>query len=348
MNLKVYLLILVSLLSNILFANVISTSRLQQYDPLMEEAFEDVNSIFLFCQTKNGEEVVSKVDEFENKWFQKDKISYFNFIGLFVSRCNENANKYPKDSSMYHELSDKYTKMALDKLYNLSEDQKISISKEDQLTWQINQNIFSKLTKNIDDEKDWPEKRSEAAKYYFRVWERLENSIDSEDEIKIKIGNISYPKLSEYHIGGARGMSPNSIKDPEIRARYEKELNEYWEAVGYMNEQRRLQRLKVNGLLNLQRNIIRLYSGPEFLSKELEVEALKADISKYIKDEKIVSSIMEGLENRLAEDLKPRSQDFEMDMNMKIQDVPKRMQNEIVPPGFDKENSFGLIDNGQY
>jgi hypothetical protein len=77
----------------------------------------------------------------------------------------------------------------------------------------------------------------------------------------------------------------------------------------------------------------------------MEVEALKADISKYVKDEKIVSSIMKGIKNRLAEDLKPRPQGIEMGMQQRHIPGP----NEIVPPpGFDKEHSFGIIDNGQY
>ena len=336
MNYKAYLLICVILVSNILSAGVISTSRLQQDDLLRKEASEDVNSIKVLINEDQIERLEKQVDELEKKWFTKNKQTYRVVVGKIAQTLNDNSK---------YEFADKYAKKALDKLFALPESEKVSFEDEYYLTWQINQNVFNKLNKDIDKEEDWPETRREATKYYFLVLERIEKSIDSEEEIKKKIGNVSYPKLSEYYRAGARGMSPNSIKDPEVRARYEKELNEFKEAARYRSEQYSLRRIKNSGIEILQRNIIRLYSGPEFLSKELEVAALKADISKYIKDEKIVSSIMEGLENRLAEDLKPRPQGIEMDS----QKVPFPNQNErLPPPGFDKENSFGIIDNGQY
>ena len=295
MNLKIEKLICMVLLTSILSTVVMGASRLRQDDPLRKEVSEDVNSIKALIKGDHIEGLEMKVDELEKKWFPENKQYYRLVIFNIAQILNNNKN---------YDLADRYTKLALDKLYALPDNEKVSVENEFYLTEQINQNIVSRLKK----EKEWPEKRRETAKYYFRVLERLEKSIDSEEEIKEKTSNATYPDLTKYHIGGARGMSPNSIKDPEIRARYEKELTEYWEAAGYMAEQRNLRMIKETDLPYLQRSIIHLYSGPEFVSKELETDALKQDIEKYVKDEKIVSTIIEELKIRLTEDLKPKPQ----------------------------------------
>ena len=340
MNLKIEKLICMVLLTSILSTVVMGASRLRQDDPLRKEVSEDVNSIKALIKGDHIEGLEMKVDELEKKWFPKNKKYYRLVIDQIAQTLNGTKN---------YDIADKYTKKALDKLYALPDNEKVSFEDIFYLTGQINQNFFSKFNKNFVKEKDWPENRREAAKYYFLVLERLEKSIDSEEEIKKKTSNASYPELSKFHIGGVRGMSPDSIKDPEIRARYEKELNEYWEAAGYMAEQRNLRRIKETDIAPMQRIIIHLYSGPEFISKELETDALKQDIEKYVKDKKIVSTIMEGLKNRLTEDLKSKLQGQSMTGSFSGHSGNRnsRGQKEQLPPGYDKEHSFTYIYDDQ-
>ena len=117
-------------------------------------------------------------------------------------------------------------------------------------------------------------------------------------------------------------MSADSIEDPNLRAEYEAALKEYWEKMRQHSKQYGLRRIKESDLPIVQRHILGLYSGPAFDSKNLETEALKLDISKYVKDDKIRITMLEGMKNRIIENAKPPGKVYIIPDERKIRGWP--------------------------
>jgi hypothetical protein len=292
--------ILTSIISGILPTCVVFAAS-NRNDPKRQDSIADSNFISTLGQAKNIESLKQQADELEKKW-SKENIDYYGSVMSSISKTfNDNKN---------YELGDKYAKLVLDKLYNLPKEQKSRIEGEFSLLWKINQHIFNpyKHIISLSKEQDWSEKRGEAAKYYFRVWERLEKDIDPNWKRTEPNKIISPPRPPVGYSGPfISGMSPDSIKDHNYRGEYEAYLQKFSEAARYSTEQGSLRRIKETDLESLQNNILKLYSGPEFDSKTLEVEALKQDLEKYIKDEDIRTIMLEGMKNRIIENAKPPS-----------------------------------------
>jgi hypothetical protein len=317
-----------TLLFAILLLNVINIGTIfatfKDDSQIRKEVFEEVNSILLFDQANNSTGIRKLIDELESKWFQKDKEQYI----FFMYRTTETFNSEGK-----HDLADKYSKIALDKLYNLPESEKFPVSSEVLLISEINQGILNN-SENLYKKENWPVLRCEAAKYYIRVLERIEKNINPNWN---PTSNPNPPPRPPANYTGPffSGMSPDNIKDPNIRAEYQAAINKFRAVSKYNSEQYELRRIKETGLL--QRQIIRFYSGPEFLSKNLETEALNSDIAKYVKDERIITSMLDDLQKKLADDLKPKQHGpsmtgyFEGYQNPLTHEITEK---QLSPPGY--------------
>lgn len=296
MNPKTTKILLASLLLNILIASITIAGRGNRNEPKLQEALADSNSISLLGDAKDIAGLKTLAEKLEKKWSQEDPNFYVTIVQSICRNFDRNES---------YELQDKYAKMALDKLYNLPKGKKVRFQLELSLLWDINNNIFNpyKHINSLAKEKDWPEKRLEAARYYFRVWERLEKDIDPNWDPNDRTKSVEYPKPPAGYTGpGMSGMSPDFIEDPKLRAEYEVSLKKYWEIVGYNTEQASLRRLQTSfDMKALQNKILKFYSGPTFDSKNLEVDALKQDLEKCIKDEKIRATILDELKKRPEE-----------------------------------------------
>jgi hypothetical protein len=164
-------------------------------------------------------------------------------------------------------------------------------------------NCYDPKTKSK--KEDWQKQRSLLSKHFFRAFNRTKNAVDNSFDLNQPLP--TWPRPSKFDGIWFDGMSPESIKDPVIRAGYQKDLDEFWDQIDWYNNQKKLRKLVLDFIPKIQNKILKLYSGPEFDSKNLEIEALKKDIAVYVEDEKIREIMLEGLKNRIIEDAKPPS-----------------------------------------
>jgi len=240
--------------------------------------------------------------ELEKKWFTKDKEHYgymmLQICGTFSSLNFEDDRRFA--------LAREYAILALEKSYTLEGNDKIPIEVELRLLMHILQGgqASPEYLRGLAKSEDWPNKREKTTTLYFRGWERLVKAIDKKwdpnDPSLLPPGPHTGMKIV------AGGMSPENIKDPNLREEYEAALEEYRHKCKLHSEQRTLRRLKKEDLPRLQKYLLRLWSGPSFDSKELETEALQRALEKHIKDKEVRAIILDGLRKKLIDESKPK------------------------------------------
>jgi len=250
----------------------------------------------------NLKEYEKFADEIQRKWSRRNKEYYAR---LMLEVCGPLSSGNFKHDRQY-ELARQYALLALDKSYGLEQNNRIPIEVEFRLLMYVRQSALAstKYLQSLGQKDDWPNQRREEAKFYFRTWDRLERAIDPNWDPNDP--SLVFPRPPVGVDRFAIGMSPENIKDPNLRAEYEAALEEYRQRHKRHSEQRRLRRLKKEDLPILQKHLLRLYSGPLFDSKKLETEALQQNLAKHIKDEKIRAIILDGVKNRLLEESKPK------------------------------------------
>ena len=214
-------------------------------------------------------------------------------------------------SERQYELARQYALLALDKSNGLEEDNRIPIEVEFELLMYVRQGPLStdKYLQSLADKDDWANDRSKEAKFYFRVWDRLERSIDPSWDPNDPSLVIPRPPAGVERFGS--GMSPENIKDPKLRSEYEAAIEEYRRKQEQHSRQRLLRRLKKEELPILQKHLLLLYSGPSFDSKKLETEALQQDLQKNVEYEKVKAIILDALKTRQLEESKPKPKDMQ-------------------------------------
>jgi hypothetical protein len=270
----------------------------------VDEAIQDENDISSAVATGDLKALQNLADKLEAKWFDKDKKYYWYIMSLI---CREFYSSVFNDEGEY-ELASKYAIQTLDKMKNLPESDKATPNIEFSLLMKIHSPSLTKANiLQLSETGLWNNKRSEIVKLYFQSWERLEKKIDpnyGKFDPNYRPAPIRPPPGVNFFFSG---MSPAAIKDPNLRAQYEKTLQEDHEKKMRGREQFQLMRTKKESLPLIQSDILFLYSGPLYESKTLDIDALNADIFKYVKDEKTRQIILEAMKNKLTEELKPKT-----------------------------------------
>jgi len=261
-------------------------------DAIVKEYSQDLSRVGELGQKAELEGLDRLASELEEKWFGKNREKYgyimLGICGTFGSLDFGTDRQY--------DLARKYAVLVLEKSRKLEEENQIPIEVEFILSGHV-QNMLN-LKEAVKGE-DWPNKRSGLAKLYFHAWHRLERKIDTNwDPNDPNIGTPPCPPAG-YKGPGGSWMSPEHIKDPTLRAEYETAIEEYRHKHKRHSEQRHLRQLKKSHLPYLQKDILRLYSGPLFDSKTLEEEVLQRDIERYIEDKDVMITLVRGIKNRL-------------------------------------------------
>ena len=95
-----------------------------------------------------------------------------------------------------------------------------------------------------------PEKRREIADWYFEIYERVESRIDTNWDPNERLTHPYFSMSRKLHSSLKKPdpcpmnfiPSPEHIEDPDLRARYEKALNEHNTRAEYLGEQNYLRR----------------------------------------------------------------------------------------------------------
>jgi len=144
---------------------------------------------------------------------------------------------------------------------------------------------------------DWARHRSEKMQFFVHAFKRIEKEIDEDYDFSVQFA--SHP--SPPHGVGAwvSGMGAEAIKDPKLRAEYEKRVAEHSRKIAECNRQRFLRSSR--GRLN---RLIEYYTTRAYLKPPYRTSELKAYLQKYVKDQKVRERILK----KYAEGLKRESQ----------------------------------------
>jgi hypothetical protein len=137
-------------------------------------------------------------------------------------------------------------------------------------------------------DEEWATKRKGEAERWMIVWDRMEAAIDPKwDKNDLPVRNVSPPR--EAHLPA--GVSPDDIKDPALRAEYEKAIEENNKKIKHGNEQMRLRKLKEQ----FARSLVLYFAGTYSVTPHNDSE-LESLLAQHVKDEKVKKAVLDALD----------------------------------------------------
>jgi hypothetical protein len=139
----------------------------------------------------------------------------------------------------------------------------------------------------------WAKQRAKDVVLWFHAWKRVKDAIDPNwDEVKDAPRPVSPPKGVA---GWGNGMSPDAIKDPVERARFEKEAAAVGEKWDKWAGQIGARRLDQSFSPAAEAWIVKAYSAPPNGEPEL-----KAYLDKYVSQSEVRQRILERVKATAA------------------------------------------------
>ncbi len=202
-------------------------------------------------------------EEIQNKWSPKNKEKYG---ALMVHSLISWRSAYKKaDKKVPMNLIRQYAAQALS-TYDPNKPDNISIKTELDLVSILHEEYTYSKGKRTD--QDWATARRKGAEMWFHAWRRLDNAIDEDwDPNDIPQANVSPPK--GIGIPGIPGMPPEMIKDPVLRAEYERAIEKNREKIKIRNEQIKLRNVKKMYFRIVKKYLVSTYSIPPYDNTEL-------------------------------------------------------------------------------
>lgn len=271
----------------------------QQVSAERQQFLNDNQRIHALAESRDLDGLERLAVELEAKWSVRKKEEY-GYIMLGV--CGR-FSSLDHEEDRHYDLARQYAKSALEKSGTFEEDDRVPVDVELELLEYV---LTGLDLREAAESGDWAKHRADIAKLHFRVWTRLENTIGSFDATNVLEGGPPVPAGVEVW---TPWMSPESIKDPELRASYEVELEAYREKARKYYAHLKLRELQEERLPYVQESLLRLYSGPSFNSKKLEKAALKQDLEKHVKNREFEEMIVSKIQQRLEEKSKGGAKD---------------------------------------
>jgi hypothetical protein len=130
----------------------------------------------------------------------------------------------------------------------------------------------------------WMDQRKDVMARLLKVWKLLQDVKDPTWDI-----NEQLPMNVEPPDGGSAGISPESIKDPILRAKYEDDIRKHAERLKLRREQYELWKTERNLRKRLMNDIKPMYTTPPLAPDEL-----KNLLDLYVKDEETKKMFLEA------------------------------------------------------
>lgn len=219
-------------------------------------------------------------DEIGNKWVTKDIEAHAR---LMVKLCEPLASGTFNDRRQYA-LARKYALSALGK------PNEIPLETELRLANYVTANLYLSTGARG---KEWLDARKTDVEVRFHAWKRLADAIDPNWDQNEEI--FMHPLPPKGLKSSDSGASPESIRDPELRAEYEKAITENNKKIERYNEQLDYHRKMKLFSKTTSHYAIYAYSAPPYNTDELN-DLLK----KYITDKSLNMKISEGVATEMA------------------------------------------------
>lgn len=218
-------------------------------------------------------------DQIQTQWGEASGAKYYGplMVELVAQLGSRRFNDAPQ-----HALSRAYARTAL--------------ARGDQLSLD-NQTVLVEFLLNAPDEseraaRDTMPKRSNDAVLALQVWKRVKDSIDPTfDPVKDTPRTVMPPAA----VPGAVGLSPDSIKDPELREKYRAELAEQRKRGIRYSQQTSNRELDRTFSPKVEDALVQLYSLPPS-----KLDELKGHLEKFVSDRAMREHIVGRVETNLG------------------------------------------------
>lgn len=282
MNFKTNLLI--ALTTTVLLANVSCMAGNSEFS-------RDHQRVIEMRESKQIDKFEDLAKDIEKKWSQTDKSSYGTLMALTLRSweyaCKTSDKKVPFDQ--IHE----YAHTALS-TYDPNKTDNISIEAEFELVGVLHEK-YSYL-KGKQSDQAWEQARRKGHERWLHAWLRLEKAIDKNWDINdMPVENVSPPEGISGP--GFPGMPPELIKDPLLRAKYEKAIRENQKKNRTRNETLKLRRLKKRRARIIEKYLVSMYSIEPFNTGELE-QSLNGYKLEKDKKAQIIEKVKKNIEKQ--------------------------------------------------
>jgi len=278
----------IMLIGMICFVGLSFARDVEDETMLMKEFSRDFTRAITLRNSKDIKGLESLVNEIQSKWFRKDKKRYgalmVNTLRSWASACRRSDKKPPMN------IIRQYANQVLS-TYDPNKPDNISIETEFALVSILHGQYEYMKGERTDEE--WASYRRKGTERFFHAWQRLENAIDENwDPNDIPELNVSPPK--GIGIPGIPGMSPELIKDPVLRAEYEKAIERNREKIKIRNEQIKLRNIKKMYFRIVEKYLVSTYSIPPYDNEEFGKY-----LNKFTTDEKTRARIVDALTQKI-------------------------------------------------
>ena len=240
---------------------------------MQNEYEQDLDQIRSFCESRDLDRINEMLVQIEKKWAELDQHCYVN---LLRAACDEIVSCEFTGKIRARRMLTKYATLALNRADSTQVDVQLHLLVS---YLRLENRLFSL---NVS---DFQRERSASADLWLRIWNKVEvlideqwNPMDPKNEVK--------PYLPPADVPFEAGMSPGDIKDPKVRAEYEKHLKKSKEIWDKNKQQLMLRKLKAEYSEQVADYIVNLYSIPPFNNQELRKKLAN------LKDEDIKRKIL--------------------------------------------------------
>jgi hypothetical protein len=247
--------------------------------PIQQEYQDDFDRIEML-RSRGLDELIVAADQLERKWRELDGNLYSHIMDHV---CNAIANSRLSDTRV-RSLTEEYARVTL------SHTNKFSWNREWRLLLWLG---YERLTP---DDVVWVQERRENTELWLHAWQRLEREIDPsfdpDDRRNRGVMRVSPP----VETGLRPGSPPEAIKDPKLRADYEKAIAENEAKSVRRNQQLPLQWEQKPFVEHAEKALIEMYSQPPYSPREL-----KDYLNTYLTDanarRRILAEVLKNTQN---------------------------------------------------
>lgn len=234
-----------------------------------DELRQDIAKLDSFLSNRNLDSIEATIDKESAKWREKDRPSLIIYM---TKACSLLSSYDIGDLSKRASLLSRYA---------------ISVLKSGELPLRDHVQFVGFLMFNplVVDETAWKTMRKQKAELWLAARRRVESSIDPTFDFNDRpFLNVATPPGSRE----PSGVSPEFIKDPKLRAEYERAIAENSAKARRFNDQYWLKRNAPDFCKNVERYLVNAYSRPP--TDPAELERL---LAQYIDDNGVRARILD-------------------------------------------------------
>jgi hypothetical protein len=233
------------------------------------ELSQDLAKLDSFLSNRNLAAIDATVSKESAKWQQRDRPSYITYMSKACSLLSS------------YDIGDLSRRASLLSQYAISVLTSGDLSLHDNVQF-VSFLMFDPL---VIDDVTWRNLRRQKSELWLAAQRRVENSVDPTFDF------ADLPQLNVVAPPGAgvpNGISPSAVKDPKLRADYERSISENSAKARKYNDQYWLKQNAPDLYVNVERYLVTAYSRPP--SDAAELERL---LARYVDDNSVRNRILE-------------------------------------------------------